>query len=413
RRGVDDAMEDQSAWRRTTRRVASGSYALVGARVIDGTASDPVSDATVIVREGLIAAAGPSASTPVPNGMRQLDARGTTIVPGLWDMHAHASQIEWGPAYLAAGVTSVRDMGGDTLLLTRLRDAQISGRTLSPRLVLAGLVDGDTSDAFGSVVAGSAAQGRAVVEQYARRGYRQIKLYSVLRPDVVAAIARAAHEHQMTVTGHVPRAMTPEQAVDSGMDQIAHLPFRGSPSDTATQRAIRRLGAVATVIDPTLSWNELLSRSEDTEIASFEPMFERAPPPLAANYRSVQNPAGGGRGVASQFAIVTAMRDAGIRIVAGTDGGIPGASLLRELELLVQAGLSPREALTAATSEAARAVGMERDLGKIRPGYRADLLVLDADPLANISNVRRSRWVVTHGIVYRTVDLWPLAGFIR
>ncbi|MEP7348081.1 MAG: hypothetical protein ABI877_22620, partial [Gemmatimonadaceae bacterium] len=97
RRGVDDAIEDQSAWRRTTPRVASGSYALVGARVIDGTQSDPVSDATVIVRDGLIAAVGPSASTPVPNGMRQLDARGTTIVPGLWDMHAHASQIEWGP----------------------------------------------------------------------------------------------------------------------------------------------------------------------------------------------------------------------------------------------------------------------------------------------------------------------------
>jgi imidazolonepropionase-like amidohydrolase len=413
RRGVDDAIADQAQWRRTTKRLASRSFALVGARVIDGTGSDPIDDATVVVRDGRIAAVGTSASTPVPNGVRTLDAHGTTVLPGLWDMHAHASQIEWGPAYLAAGVTSVRDMGGDTLLVTRLRDAQSAGRTLSPRLVLAGLVDGDTTDGFGNVVAGTVAQGRAVVEQYAHRGYRQIKLYSVLRPDVVAAITRSAHEHQMTVTGHVPRGMTVEQASDSGMDQIAHLPFRGNSSDTAELRVMQRLGARATVIDPTLSWSELLGRADTTDIASFEPMIKRAPPPLAANYRSVRNASGGAAALTAQLVSVRAMHDAGIRVVAGTDGGIPGASLLRELELFVRAGLTPHAALIAATADAARAAGMEGEVGTIQTGRRADLLVLDADPLANISNVRRSRWVITNGDVYRTGDLWPLAGFTR
>lgn len=413
RRGVADAVADQVTWRQQAPRVAAGSYALIGARLFDGTGSDPVDDATVVVRQGRIVAVGPSATTHLPAGLKRLDARGTTIVPGLWDMHAHASQIEWGPAYLAAGVTSIRDMGGDTLLLLRLRDAQAARRSLAPRMVLAGLVDGDTSDAFGSIVAGTPEQGRAIVAGYASRGFRQIKLYSVLRPDVVAAIARAAHEHHLTVTGHVPRALTPEQAVDSGMDQIAHIPLRADPSNPATLRAIQHLGSRRTVIDPTLSWNELLGRAAAIEIGSFEPMFARAPAPLAANYLSVRNPPAPAGAVEAQRMIITQLRDAGVRLVAGTDGGIPGASLLRELELLVSNGLTPREALLAATSEAARAVGLDEEVGTIQPGRRADMLVLDADPLSNISNVRRSRWVISDGDVFRTTDLWPRAGFTR
>jgi imidazolonepropionase-like amidohydrolase len=395
--------------------VAQRNFALTGARLIDGTGRAPLDDATVLVLDGRIAAAGPRARVAIPNGTHVLSARGKTIIPGLWDLHGHVSQIEWAPAYLAAGVTTVRDMGGVNQFLVALRDALASPRGLGPRLLLAGLIDGSGPNAMGTVIATTPEQGRKAVDDYRAAGFEQIKIYGSVAPGVVGAITHRAHELGMHVTGHVPNGMSLQQAVDSGMDEFAHLSaVRGEPGSPELRALIDLLAFHHTVADPTVAWNELLGRSSDTPIATFEPGILESPPPLAFSYNSIRNSVDRDRAQANlrrDLAVVKALHDAGVAIVAGTDGGVPGHSLLRTLELYVQAGLTPAQALATATTIPAHVMGLDHEAGTIEPGKRADLLVLDADPLANISNIRRTRWVVANGRLYDPAALWRSAGF--
>ena len=395
--------------------VADREFALVGARIVDGTVRTPIDDGTIIVRDGRIAAVGPRGRVALPAGLRTFDARGTTIIPGLWDMHAHVALPEWGPAYLGVGVTTARDMGGEKSFLIPFRDAITSNHVLGPRLLLAGLVDGSGPDAFGTVYADSPEQGRAVVDAYHAAGVQQIKLYTLIAPAVAGAIIRRAHEVGMTVTGHVPRAMTLESMVDSGADNVAHLPVRGDTSTGEVKRQIRLLAAKHIVVDPTVSWNELLGHSNQSPLTSFQPGFSEAPWPLRASYGSVQNegdPATALRSMRSQLAVIKAMHDAGVRIVAGTDYGLPGFSLLRELELYVDAGLSPLSAIRAATAIPADVMGLSADAGTIEAGKRADLVVLAADPLLDIHNLRTGRWVVADGRMYAMTALRRAVHFM-
>ena len=328
--------------------IATGTYAVVGARVVDGTSHAPIDDGIIIVRDGRIASVGTRAQMAVPSGMRVINAMGKTIIPGLWDMHAHMALAEWGPAYLGVGVTTARDMGGEQSFLTAFRDATATQRVPGPRILLAGLVDGSGADAFGTTYADTPEQGRAVVDAYHAAGFQQMKLYTLIKPDVAAAIITRAHELSMTVTGHVPRSMTLATWVDAGADNVAHLPVRGDTASMAVKQQIAMLAAKRVAIDPTASWGELLGHSGQTPLTEFQPGFAEAPWPLLASYGSVRNTtdsATANRSVRAQLAVVKAMHDAGVRIVAGTDYGLPGFSLLRELELYVSAGLSPLEAI--------------------------------------------------------------------
>ena len=409
-----DRMNDVVRMAREVPPLAAGTFALVGGRVIDGTDRAPLGDATVLIRTGRIAAIGPRGSVSIPPGTRVIDARGKTIIPGLWDMHGHVSQIEWGPAYLAAGVTSVRDMGGETRFLNALRDTFGAVAGPGPRLLLAGLIDGPGPNGFGTVIARTPEEGRSLVDFYHARGFEQIKLYGSILAPVAGAVIRRAHELGMTVTGHVPVAMGLEAVVDSGMDNVAHLPFRGDESPNDMKRIIQLLASKRTVMDPTLAWNELLGRAPSTPISTFEPGIDAAAPPLALNYASVRNPsdsAGASAARARGIAVLRTLHEAGVPIVAGTDGGVPGYSLLRELELSVAAGLTPLEAIQTATIVPARVMGMEREVGTIEAGKAADLVVLDADPLANIANIRNAPWVVHGGRMYDTRRLRRVAGF--
>jgi imidazolonepropionase-like amidohydrolase len=409
---VSDRMADLAEWNRQTVPVAAGTYALVGARVVTGTDDAPINDGVILVRDGRVAAVGSRAAVAIPQGFRVVDVAGKTIIPGLWDMHAHASQIEWAPAYLGAGVTSIRDMGGESRFLTAFRDAQASGRGVGPRMELAGLVDGPGDGGFGTVVASTAAEGRAVVDRYHAMGFRQMKLYSLLQPPVVAAITARAHELTMTVTGHVPTALGLENAVLAGMDEVAHQPsLRGQPGTPEADRLIALLAARATVVDPTQAWGELLGRPRDVPAEQVEPGIARAPYPLAENYRSVLNNPRPAAPATTGPPVIKTLHDRGVPIVAGTDGALPGYSLLRELELYVRAGLTPLQAIQSATTVPARALGLSGDVGRIAPGLRADLVVLDADPLINISALRQTRFVVSNGRMYSPAQLWPLAGF--
>ncbi len=400
----------------STKTFKGGKVALVGATLVDGSGRAAIPDATVIVADGLIVSAGPSATTPVPFDTKTFDVRGKTIVPGLWDMHAHLHQIEWIPVYIAAGVTTVRDMGNELPFIVALRDAVDSGRVTGPHIHLAGLVDGDGPNAFGAFSANTPQEGRAIVRKYHDLGFEQMKLYDLLSPAVVAAICDEAHSLGMSVTGHLPRSLSVTAAVDSGMDQFAHLPVRGDPSGEATKSVIAYLKAHGTVIDPTESWNEIGGHSRDESVQAFQPVLQHLPPPFVqfrvANWGSATvDPPTAHTRLQSSLATIRALHTAGVPIVAGTDEGIPGFSVYREMELYVMAGFSPMDALRAATSVSAAALHLEKEVGTIAPGLRADLLVLDKNPLDDISNIRTSRYVMKDGRMFENSALWRVAGF--
>ncbi len=410
-----DAVSDLSRISRDIEPRASASFALVGASLIDGSGSATVPDSTVLVRNGRIEAVGPRADITIPAGVVTIDLSGHTILPGLWDMHTHVTQMEWGPLYLAAGVTTVRDMGNERELLLALRDALAAGQAIGPRLLLAGLVDGGGPNAFGTVAATTPEEGRAVVRRYHDEGFHQVKLYNQLAPGVVAAIAGEAHRLGMTVTGHVPASMTLQEAVEAGMDHIAHLAVRDEPGTEELRRTVEFLREHGTVLDPTLSWGELLGRSTTTPIASFQPGFSKIPTPLRRLFDSAGNadiePAAARERLERGLRIVGELHRGGVPIVAGTDEGIPGHSLHREIELYVEAGLTPLEAIQAATIVPARAMRLEKELGTVERGKRADLVVLGANPLARISNIRSVRFVVTDGRMYDASILWRSVRF--
>jgi imidazolonepropionase-like amidohydrolase len=414
-RGSRDRIADLESITAGTPPLRTGDYAIAGATIVDGTGHPPVVDGVVVVRDGRIADAGPRSMVTVPAGLPVVDAAGKTLVPGLWDMHTHVTQVEWGPVYLAAGVTTVRDMGNEIEFITALRDSVNAGRSAGPRLLLAGLVDGGGPDAFGVYYATNADEATQIVRRYRDAGFQQIKIYSLVTPTVVDAICTEAHRLGMTVTGHIPNGMTIEQAVSAGFDHIAHLPIRGEAGTPEVTRTIAFLREHHTVIDPTQSWNELLGHAAGTPVSAFQPGIEKIPAPLR---RLFSNAGVGGIDAATARArleqslrIVKALHAAGVPVVAGTDEGIPGHSLHREIELYVEAGFSPMEALQAATIVSARAMKRDSELGTIERGKRADLVVLDANPLDAIRNIRSVRWTVAGGRMYDAARLWESVRF--
>lgn len=415
RRAAPAAIADLERISRRARPIASGAIALVGAMLIDGTGAAPTPNAAVVVADGRIVAAGATEHVAVPAGARRIDLRGKTVVPGLWDMHTHLNQIEWAPVYLAAGVTTVRDMGNEIPFITALRRSVQTARAVGPRMLLAGLVDGGGPNAFGAVNAATPEEGHRAVQRYHDLGFEQMKLYSLLKPDVVAAICREAHRLGMTVTGHVPNALTLLAAVDSGMDHIAHQPIRGDSGSDSVKRIIEVLKVRGTVIDPTASWGELLGHSTAIPVSSFQPVIDHLPPVLAqrivAMGTATVDAATANDRLHRTLGIIGELYRAGVPIVAGTDEGIPGFSVYREIELYVRAGMSPMDALRSATAVSAKAMHLDAELGTIEAGKRADLLVLDANPLDDIANVRSVRLVMKGGSLYESAALWRAVGF--
>ncbi len=417
RAAVADRMKELAAARATLKPLETGAYAIAGATLIDGADAAPVPDAVVVVRDGKVAAAGPRSQAVVPKGMRVVDGHGATLLPGLWEMHAHFAQVEWGPAYLAAGVTTARDCGGEFEFIAAVRDLIESGKGLGPKLVLAGLVDRSGTGTFGVDWADTPEQGVAQVARYKAAGFAQMKIYSRIQPDVLSAIAKEAHRQGMTVTGHVPNGMTAMQAVEAGMDQINHF----GPVYQQIARAGDRRDSVIqffkdhhTVVDPTWAWNELLGRPMDLDIASFEPGFALAPYTLTSVIGTAGTAAGGAPPISrmnDQFAVLRALYAAGIPIVAGTDKAVPAHSLHRELELYVAAGLTPMQVIRLATSGAAKVMGMDREVGTVEAGKRADLILVDGNPLEHFSDLRRVKRVVVKGLMYDPAALWRLAEF--
>ena len=411
------AMVDLVAVSHRTSPIARGAVAFVGATLVDGTGSAAVPNATVVVVQGRIVAAGPSAGITVPANARRIDVRGQTIIPGLWDSHAHLHQLEWVPVYLAAGITTVRDMGNELSFLTAMRRTVTSGRAYGPTILAAGLIDGPGPNAFGALSAETPDEGRAIVRRYHALGFEQMKLYSLLSPAVVGAVCDEAHKLGMTVTGHIPTSLTLLAAVDSGMDQVAHQPIRGELGSDSLQRTIAYLARKGTVVDPTSSWGEIGGHAQSEPLQSFQPVTALLPVTFLQSRAAGWGVAGSDTAaahsrLARSLAVTKALHDAGVPIVAGTDEGVPGFSLYRELELYVKAGFTPMEALRAATAIPARAARMASEVGTVEVGKRADLLVLDANPLDDIANIRTVRLVMARGVVFESAALFRAIGFM-
>lgn len=434
-RAAADGMAALAEMARRMSPPQKGAVAITGATLIDGTGRPPVRDAVVVVRGDRIIAAGPRTSVRIPGGAKIVDARGKFLLPGLWDMHAHFEQVEWGPIYLAAGVTTARDVGNEFEFITAVRDAIRDGRGLGPRLLLAGIVDGDSPIALGIIRANTPDEARAVVNRYHAAGFQQMKIYSSVKPDIVRAICAEAHRLGMTVTGHIPNGMTAVQGVEAGMDQINHIQyitplmfpkdFRPPPppapipllsfESPEARQFLQFLIAHGTVSDPTLSIFEWSLHPANVPFSTIEPGAAKLPRELDGPINNTGVPPEATLRVDSIFenfvATVGALHRAGVPIVAGTDQVVPGHSLHREIEIYVRAGFTPMEAIQAATIVPARVMKVENDVGTVEAGKRADLIILTANPLENIRNIRSVKTVMTAGHIYECAPLWQSVGF--
>jgi imidazolonepropionase-like amidohydrolase len=412
--------------------------ALIGGTLIDGTGHDPVPDSVVVIEKGRIVDAGPKSRVKIPSGAQKVDARGKTILPGLWDMHAHFEQVEWGPIYLAAGATTVRDCGNEFEFITAVRDAVANGRGLGPRLLLAGIVDGTGPSAIGVERVDTPEQAKMWTDKYHDAGFQQMKIYSSVKLEELRDVAEEAHRLGMTVTGHVPIGLNAYQTIEAGQDQINHIPYIVDimvpqlPSDAtrldranaeanldlnspAAQKAIAFLVEHGTVVDPTIALFEFFSASTAKPAASIEPGVVKVAPELQAILTDVGPPSPHAdineKVFAKELAVIGALHKAGVPIVAGTDQTVPGHSLHREIELYVQAGFTPMEAIQAATIVPARVMGLDKEIGTVEPGKRADLIILDGNPLESIHNIRKVEFVITNGTMYNCAELWRSVGF--
>ncbi|HEX8696498.1 MAG TPA: amidohydrolase family protein [Longimicrobium sp.] len=440
-RAAEEARAGELA-RRLARRPAR-PLVFRGVSLFDPESRQSRPGTTVVVRGGRIEAVGPDASTAVPADAEVVDGRGKTLLPGLWDMHAHVSPLD-GPLNLAAGVTSVRDLANDTATVLGLRRRWDAGESLGPRLpVMAGFIDGPGP--FTGPVGPKPTtpdEARAAVDEYARLGFQQIKVYSSLDTALLPVVIEHAHRRGLRVSGHIPWPMTAERAVRLGIDELQHanflaLNFLGDSLDTRTPARftavargaagldlrgeawrgfVRLLKERDVVVDPTLAVFEDMFTARLGEVSpSFASVVGRFPPNVRRGVRLGGLPVPDGmdaryRESHRRLMQMTAdLHRAGVRLVAGTDG-LAGFTLHRELELYAEAGIPPGDVLYIATLGAARVAKQDDRLGTIAPGKLADLVLVDGDPLTRISDIRRTRLVVKDGVVYEPDALYSAIG---
>ncbi len=402
----------------------AGDIALVGATVVPMDREGTLADQTVVVRGDKIAIVAPSASVDT-KAATVIDATGKWLVPGLADMHVHTWSDRDFALYLLNGVTTVRDMFGSPQHLT-WRAAIQAGTLSGPTLFTAGpIVDGDPPIWPGSAVVKTADEARAVVRAQKAAGYDLVKVYNGLSIEAYDAIVAEAKAQNIPFAGHVPAAIGLDKALASGQRSIEHLdgyvPFRGEPRvDKDTIAATVKAG---TWNCPTLVVTERFGHLDNP--AALEKTAGLSY--VAAAVRERWNPKNDFRlqswtpemfekqRVANELRnkVVASLEQAGGKLVLGTDTGnpyvVPGFAVHDELALLVKAGLTPWQALRMATTAPAELVDQRGAFGQISTGSRADLLVVDGDPLRDIGVLAKPAIVVVRGKVHRHDELLAAA----
>ncbi len=392
----------------------------------------------VLVADGVIKAI--SAVAIEDTSATYIDGSGKSLMPGLWDMHAHFGLSD-GVLNIAGGITNVRNIGGvheKTLELTAKHD---SGEVIGPNTFRAGFMDKAGPYASGWA-AESLQQALDRVDFFAENGYIQIKLYSSIEPEWVAPIAERAHSHGMRISGHIPAFMSAEQAVRAGYDEIQHINMvflnflAGDREDTRQQIRFTLYGDEAgnldlnseevqsffallkennVTIDPTAAiFDTSLRHLDGQPDPTFAAVIGHLPPSIArGRYVVSMNKRGMEeawlKSAENQAAMIKALHDYGIQIVPGSDD-MAAFTVHREIELYAEAGISTDEVLRIATLDSARITGIADRKGSIEVGKDSDLILIDGNPFEDISSIRRAVLVMKGDTLYRPEDLYHAIG---
>jgi len=435
---VEEQMEALADYTTKANGVRSKIIALVGGDVVDGLTDSVKKNTTLIIEDGKIKIIANRSEVVIPGGAKVIDVTGKTLIPGLWDMHAHSNQVQWGPAYLAGGITTIRDNGNEVEFGTAFRDEIANKGALGPDILLTGMTDGEGILGNGIIRAKTPEEAKKVVAMYFEKGYKQIKIYNSVKPEVVKVLAEEAHKRGITVTGHVPRAVgNARDAVELGMDMLSHQsmilsalfpekkffelyqnyltinPVTPQQIEAATAFYLKH----KTVLDPTISLDIKASLPKGTPIESVMPSAGNMAYELWEGKRfqrglSEEKSKAAAKNINKIMEIIGHFAKAGIPVVAGTDNAVPVYSLYLEIESYNKLGkLTPLQALQSATIVPARAMGLGSKTGTLEVGKEADIAILEKNPLVNIDNIRSVSAVVTNGNYYQSKTLWPLADF--
>ena len=378
--------------------------------VIDGTGAPAKPDQTVVVTGDRITASGKTGDVKAPEKSQVIDATGKFLIPGLWDMHGHLTDAGEGAIsqLVLNGVTGVRDMGGNLELVDRLRDEIRKGKRVGPDIVRAGpFVDGSKPGVAHRLTVLTPDEARAAVATLKMKGVDFIKVHNGISKEAFLALSEEAKKYGLPLAVHLPLGMTSGELSDAGAKSLEHI-------ETLFESVLRRTGATAKTIDE--AYVELTGDAATAMFKKFVANGTWFDPTLVAYERgfvlwSNKPEAMGKRRPVQEkhIALVSAMHKAGVRLLAGSDFSdwalVPGVDLHNELALLVQAGLSPMEALQAATSGPAEFLGRREYQGTIELGRFADLVLLDMDPLESISHTRKINAVVLRGKLLRVAEM--------
>lgn len=399
-------------------------------QVIPMTSTSPVvlKNTSVLIRDGMIVAIGPSTDMAPPDDANVIVGNGRTLMPGLIDMHVHVWDEAELTAYLANGVTTVRNASGMPFHL-EFQTQIASGVLLGPRLVTTGPIlnsPGPNAQINHQMVEGADEARNAVRKQY-EQGYRRLKVYSNLTRESYEAILDEARSLNMTIMGHTPEGVresgVPQtkpfdisflDVIDDGFVTIEHMEsivwhgLADDLDDTKARNLAKKIAAAGVAVDPTLishrnltlvagSDGEFLNRRGVETLNPFITEIEQD----SFRFWSSQ-PADAHQELDDFYSqAVKIFHEEGVTLVAGTDAGIftnlPGRSLLRELGFYVDAGLTPYEALETSTLNAASALGMKNQVGQVKEGYFADFIVLDGNPVNDIRHLQNLSGVVANG----------------
>lgn len=391
--------------------------------VVDVVSGHIVPHMSIVIAGEWITAVAPAGKLLIPAGTRVLDGRGRFLIPGLWDMHAHvlwsdAAMRTGLPAYVANGVTGIRDMGGTLPVLAAFHALMQRDAPAWPRVVAAGsILDGpEPVQADISISVASTTDARAAVNKLADAGADFIKVYTLLPRDAYFATIDEAHRLGLPVSGHLPASVTMEEAVGNGQRSIEHLrdeidPYCHPDDAEACARLVAPFREHGIWQVPTLVVLRSKAMFDDPRLAS-DPRLRYLPKTLREEWATSHNvkiargseyAAGKRRQYADELWLTGFLAREKVPLLAGTDSGnpdcYPGFSLHDELGLLVEAGLAPLDALRAATLWPADYFDARATMGVIEPGHRADLVLLDANPLQDIAATRKIDAVVLRGRV--------------
>ena len=435
------------ALRKALLKTPAGAVAFRDVQVFDADGKKFVADQTVVVENGRISALGPAASVNLPPGAQVIDGRGKTLIPGLWDCHLHVANDDNGLQELSMGVTSVRDPGNVDKLTIDRRERAARGELLMPNVYPSSLIDGKgPNSAQVANVATTEAEGIKLVDQAKANNFTGVKFYGTLNPAWVKPMAAEAHRLGLHVHGHIPEGMRPLQAIYDGYDEITHINWivmQAMPDSViAVDNGIARfegpgryakdldidrnpelnklvstMAARGIYNDPTMVAFESLYVPENGDLSpAYAPFVGTLPPASERGFRigGFQVPKDLTRADyraswAKIVQLLTKMHKAGVPIVAGTDGA--GIELVRELEIYVEAGFTPAEALATATIAPAKLVGQNKNTGSIVVGKVADLALVQGDPSKKIGDLRQTRVVMLGGKIMDPDALRSAAGF--